>query len=814
MGNIPGLYTIPGRIAPIPFTNENQVPAGARIIQPVRNRETGATMGSGMDAGAKSGVSTTDVATTKEIKTAPVGVMGAYTGALQPVGTLKGGVVSTPIPAINKQITEEAGKAYDEQVAKLPSGTTPTETKPEFIKRSIQDAIVTITTTTSKPKITNRTEVEAEFLSKGESSIGWNNTAQAIKNAGLTLPKGKKGVLGEKALTKDDMRVWYNGLSESNKVKVLSNFVPYSAIANLKQVGTQLSSMIPVYGTIKYWNKMKGWQKALSIGTDILVVAPIASGGLKLAGVKPIGDFVPRIGLLQVAEARIGEMTVKISKPVILSSANDVAKFEKVKEAVSKEWAWLQHSKMTPKEGEALLPDAVLKQLEGLPYSEKTIIEYPYKFIVSHGQFSTPWGQAIKRPGVSTFYTKPIDEALVEIPEISKASKFGEGGYGKEGQWTKAQFEAETKRVKLANLLEDKPWELTPEVKRAIQKERQTRIATAEKEATATKEKFKTITEKKTVSEHSTKTASETERLESIRREYSKPKKVFTSPYLVDAVSTMTIKAVSSAIGVSHTAAPDIIKRTTKTVTDIGTKVATQITPDIQTIIKDADTGNTAVDRITQQAIQQALQNISKADTANMTDTQIRNAIEQQVRNSIKNQIEQETKTTTRQALQTKLATMTERATKTTTRIVDKIRDTTGKLLIKFPVIIGHDGKQLTKEQVAASVGWKQGFMYRLKYPPYGESNTIYSTKPIPGIPYHEGAGSAYASLVQITKGKLPPTIKDEMGAFTVTITAKSIGLGRKAMEFERMSVNKHRHNVRVVKPHKHSRMAISSRLR
>jgi len=262
---------------------------------------------------------------------------------------LQGGVVPTPIPAVNKQIIEEAGASYDEQVAQFPSGTTFIETKQEFINRAIKEAVVTITTTTSKPEIINRAEVEAEFLSKGEASIGWNNTAQAIKAAGLKLPQGQKGILGEKALTKDDMRVWYNGLSESNKVNVLSSFVPYSAVANLKQVGTQLVGMIPIYGSVKTAQERgltSGWTIA-SIITDLLIIAPFAKAGAQslrytISPTSKITDLVSAINKAEITgfnktalaiEQKAGKVAADLYRTVGTEQSNlltQIAKEDKI----------------------------------------------------------------------------------------------------------------------------------------------------------------------------------------------------------------------------------------------------------------------------------------------------------------------------------------------------------------------------------------------------------------------------------------------------------------------------------------------------
>ena len=87
-------------------------------------------------------------------------------------------------------------------------------------------------------------------------------------------------------------------------------------------------------------------------------------------------------------------------------------------------------------------------------------------------------------------------------------------------------------------------------------------------------------------------------------------------------------------------------------------------------------------------------------------------------------------------------------------------------------------GKKLTKEELEASVAWKQGFIYKLIYPPYGKKNIINTREPIPGVKYHTGPESAYRSLTQIKKGELPPIIRRDMGIMDIEITAGHTTLG------------------------------------
>ncbi len=87
-------------------------------------------------------------------------------------------------------------------------------------------------------------------------------------------------------------------------------------------------------------------------------------------------------------------------------------------------------------------------------------------------------------------------------------------------------------------------------------------------------------------------------------------------------------------------------------------------------------------------------------------------------------------------------------------------------IVIPMPIEVS----QLTEEQRKGSVAWKQGWCYKLIYPPYGKVNIINSKEPFPGMVIHTGVQSAFRSL-QARGGKLPPTIKRDMGIMDIHIT-------------------------------------------
>jgi hypothetical protein len=767
--------------------------------------------------------------TTEEIKLTSLPLPSSPEGA----AAIRAGAASIVRDRIKLEyeVKQEAEKEYDKQSAALPENMQITETKDDFVKRSIADAVVTVVTTTSTTQLPTKPEnveaamaklpIVAKNLAKQDTGMYLLEMGKAYGIAPKNVDKIQQNITALMAVDANyrgitDLKKWWNGLEIGQQALLAENWTPKSNWQLAKEVfyGMPLVSTVRAVQTRGF---KSGWTW-LSIGTDALILSPVISKAVG-AIASPIKGFAPRIGVAPVGVANIAGSTYKVSRLILLPSKNAVAKFESLRSSIAAKWIDMQNKlpSATFKKGTDIVmrDDAIIKQLEGKAFRMVEVIENPLtKFtaverLTAGQKLSMPWGYVTKKsPGIVT-YTTPVDEALVKASDIKGISeiRYGEGGgYGREGQWSKAQFDAETQRVKVANLLESKSWEITPEVKAALQREKQakTTVATAIKEKPVVTEKFKTITEKKVTTEVKTKTgaASETERLENIRRYAPRVAKKFTgvSPELTWAVATMVGNVLTFPVSTGKPmtiSTPEIIRTTTT------------IMPDIQTIIKQVATGETAIDIVTKQAIEKALQKMAKENIQNMTDAQMKNMIEQQVRNAIRAQIEAATKTETKTELAQKLATRQAQivrvATRVTTRIVNKIETTKPTIKIPFiPLLSGADGKPLTKAQIDASVGWKQGFMYRLKYPPYGEKNTIYSTEPIPGIPYHDGAGSAYASLVQIAKGKLPVTIKDDMGLFMVNITAKSIGLGKKAMEFERLPTRRHKkRNVRIVHPSK-----------
>jgi len=81
------------------------------------------------------------------------------------------------------------------------------------------------------------------------------------------------------------------------------------------------------------------------------------------------------------------------------------------------------------------------------------------------------------------------------------------------------------------------------------------------------------------------------------------------------------------------------------------------------------------------------------------------------------------------------------------------------------------NGRALTAEEIKGAVAWKQGVMYKLVFPPYGQNDVVNSRSPFQGIVAHANARNAYETLVTKHQGKLPSTIVRHMGMMTFSVT-------------------------------------------
>lgn len=630
---------------------------------------------------------------------------------------------------------------------------------------------------------------------------------------------------------------YWKNLSTDNKVLIASANPKLSTTEKLK-IATYSLPIVSTVKTAQEHGMTSGWTIA-SIAGDILIFAPAISKGLGLISESFIGlkSALPKVGIVPVGTAKVGGMVVKVNKIILLPSKNAVAKFEKLKTKIAQDWAklqanlhtpeysfrftevetpkwgysikkvgvsesaptkasmafeevkgstaskWvsIQEALQSPKEGTVLLNDAILKQLAGLPYKSKIVIEYPYSLTKIQSGKQSIWTFATRRQGGSIFYTTPVDDAAIKVSDIPGLSslRFGEGGYGTGGKMSKAAYEAELARVKLANLAEKKSWELSPEVRKAI-----------EAEKAATKEKFKTVAEKKT--EPKKKVSSETERLETTKREAepATKTKVSSETERLETYKRSPIVKQGEKYGLSPnlTIAIGIVIATTiktsgKPLTITSPEVidaATKTFPLIQTIIQSSITGQTATDIITKQAIEQSLMNIAKTNTQNMTNLQVKQLIEQETKLAVANQTKLAMQTAVsiqvKQQIKLKQATVLRLALRAVNRIAEKAR--TRALKIRLPLLKDGDKQVATKiankiyprGTVALRTGKLRSKVWHIIEPPYRKQDYTMAVSDTPPKGATVTTAKKVADTIQLLGGKLDKDLILDIGAFDLHI--------------------------------------------
>jgi hypothetical protein len=171
----------------------------------------------------------------------------------------------------------------------------------------------------------------------------------------------------------------------------------------------------------------------------------------------------------------------------------------------------------------------------------------------------------------------------------------------------------------------------------------------------------------------------------------------------------------------------------------------------------------------TKAAIKESTQ--TKANTA--AQAKIDAELKQQAQSKTKTQPETQTKAQTQ--VKTATETAVERATRTKVSKTTQGDDTVpkrpikgGKAVIKLTLPTG-EVLRLKSDEYAGIVAWKQGAFYIMKWYPYDKPHTRYTTKPIEGVKYHDGVGSAAKSIVAL-KGEIPANIRFDMGIQDVNI--------------------------------------------
>lgn len=207
----------------------------------------------------------------------------------------------------------------------------------------------------------------------------------------------------------------------------------------------------------------------------------------------------------------------------------------------------------------------------------------------------------------------------------------------------------------------------------------------------------------------------------------------------------------------------------------------------------------TEVEQAIQYAIAETIQNDADTFLVNMTDSQLDNAIQTIVNTSTKTKTTPTTTTVTPTPKPTPtptpkpIPTPTPKPTPTptistfTTPIPTRIIIDGGT--VKIPKPDGSGSFELTKKQWDSVIAWKQGFMYKMIWTPYGEDDIYNSTKPISGVKYYEGIGSAAKSAV--AKGIPPEVISRHMGIVTVQFKSSGVLDDKPKLVFKRRNVAK-----------------------
>jgi hypothetical protein len=172
-------------------------------------------------------------------------------------------------------------------------------------------------------------------------------------------------------------------------------------------------------------------------------------------------------------------------------------------------------------------------------------------------------------------------------------------------------------------------------------------------------------------------------------------------------------------------------------------------------------------------ATKSAVRTATRLALAGETSTAIKNAVATSVKQQVQNLVK------VQPALATQLQTQIQPITKLAVQVAEKVAP---KLVTKIkpwtPIRItlpSGEEHGLTEGERAGAVGWKQGFIYKLWFPPYGQNDIGNTRKPIPGVPYYSGPESAYRSIVRLG-GKVPSEIKRDMGIVDVVVTTPNEG--------------------------------------
>ena len=234
------------------------------------------------------------------------------------------------------------------------------------------------------------------------------------------------------------------------------------------------------------------------------------------------------------------------------------------------------------------------------------------------------------------------------------------------------------------------------------------------------------------------------------------------APELKVAAMAMISTKLSDAIdnnqseaSIQKIAQAEVVKLTNtsnKAITD--SELATQLKPITSTAIKNMTV--TVPEVVTQNWLSLEPQ----VDTQTKTKIQAKTELQPQTQTRL------QAKPISKTEMQTNTETQTDTNTEENNRYP---KDGTFKPII-LPLPSGRS-VELTQQEFDGIVAWKQGFIYILKYPNYDKAHTIHTRKPIAGVKYYSGIGSAVKSFI-VKNGSIPHDLKFSMGIEDVTIRA------------------------------------------
>jgi hypothetical protein len=199
-----------------------------------------------------------------------------------------------------------------------------------------------------------------------------------------------------------------------------------------------------------------------------------------------------------------------------------------------------------------------------------------------------------------------------------------------------------------------------------------------------------------------------------------------------------------------------------------------------------------AVWPIISNALSTAVRNLTDVSTEAAVKTQIRTSIKTALQNAIKTETNPQVKQALKQKLAQAVDTLTKqamKAVKSTSRTTKKEAKSTQQTRRPRSVDLETpSGKTvtLTEKQLKQSYAWRQGFVYKLWYPPHTKATLISVTKRPPFVQVVEGEGSAQKSLTKRGLGAVTVTQVAPMGIVGVQVVKRK---GKPFLRFPKRSV-------------------------